>query len=74
MWNHAPQQQQMVGPPPRGKSLGLMKLISKTSMGEKVHLTFVSVDSEGGAYRNLSHENAEYFSVGQVYEISATQP
>lgn len=51
-----------------------MKLISKAPIDGKVHLTFVSVDGEGGAHRNLSHEDAEYFSIGQVYELLATQP
>lgn len=61
-------------PPPHGKSLGLMKLVSKSPIDGKIHLTFVSIDSQGGAHRNVSHEDAEYFVAGHVYEILATQP
>jgi hypothetical protein len=61
-------------PPPHGKSLDLMKLVSKTHIGGKFHLTFVSIDSQGGAHRNVSEEDAEYFVAGQVYEIFATHP
>lgn len=76
MLNFAPEQQQLAGPPPHWKSLGLMKLISKTPVdgGKMIHLTFVSVDGEGGAHRNLSPEAANEFYKDQVYEIRATQP
>lgn len=51
-----------------------MKLVSKTPIDGVVHLTFVSVDSQGGAHRNVSAEDAEYYVAGRVYEIFATHP
>lgn len=70
MWNHAPQQQQMVGPPPRGVSLGLWLVKHKLDHV----LIFEKLSNNKVVAIPMTAEEAEYFLVGQTYSFTATQP
>lgn len=62
-----------VGGSPHGRSLGLMKCVSKSEiLEEKVSLHFIS--DSGSAIFRVDKETSEYFVVGQTYEFKATQP
>lgn len=79
MWNHAPQQQQLVGPPPHGKTIGIMKCVFKESKNVLPNsvvpqLVIFNGGNLGFINLSLSAEDAEYFTLGQSYAVSFTQP
>jgi len=57
---------------PHGQSLGILKCTNKTPLGEQVSVSFSSAD--GSASFLMNAEQSEYFTVGQSYHLSATQP
>lgn len=70
MLGHAPQQQQQVGPPPHGTSLGLW--LVKHKLANVV--IFEKQNNEKIVAIPMTSEEAGYFVVGQTYSFSATQP
>ena len=60
-------------PGPRGISVGLFQCVSKSNASSGVTAVFHS-EAAGTIVLRLGEEDAEYFTVGQLYDFSATQP
>lgn len=62
-------------PPPRGQSVGLVKITGKVSLpDDRVLIHYAPIDTLGGGYAIVSAEAGEYFVIGELYDLSFTTP